>query len=235
MAEIIPAILPKSYEELEDKLEIAAGNAPVIQIDVCDGAYVPSRTWPFLKGPGVEDTIFNDIVAQDQALPHWEDVDFEFDLMAKGAYDRIPDFISAGAARVIVHLHSCDGEELSAIVRDYGKKSEEVGMFDVELGLAVMPSDSPESIAPYVDGIHFVQVMGIERIGFQGQEMSPKAPGLVRALKEAYPGLAVSVDGGVNLSTAQELIEAGADRLVVGSALFNEADFIGTLEQFKAL
>lgn len=232
MAEIIPAILPKSYDELKEKLETTSGHAACVQIDVCDGGYVPSRTWPYLKGI---DTIFDSIVSQESALPHWEEVDFEFDLMVRGAYEKIPDFISAGAARIIVHKASVDAAELASIIRDYGKHSDELGPFDIALGIALMPDDSPESIRDIVDKIHFVQVMGIERIGYQGQTMSPKAVGLVKALREAYPDLEISVDGGVNLETAPALIDAGADRLVVGSALFNSPDFVGTLEEFNSL
>lgn len=236
MAEIIPAILPKSYAELEEKLDIAAGHVPTVQIDICDGAYVPNRTWPYLKGTEAEsDQIFGAITSQEQALPHWEEVDFEFDLMVRGAYEKIPDFISAGASRIIVHKHSMTDDELANIVRDFGKHSEELGPFDVELGVAIMPSDSPNLIASIADKIHFVQVMGIDRIGYQGQAGSPKVPGLLKALKTAYPNLPCVVDGGVSLDTASGFLEAGADRLVVGSALFEAVDFSGTIEAFRAL
>jgi ribulose-phosphate 3-epimerase len=235
MTEITPAILPKSYEELETGISIATRHAPVVQIDICDGGYVPSRTWPYLKGPNVEDMIFNDIVAQEKALPGWEETDFEFDLMIKGAYEKIPDFISAGAARIIVHKGSVDAEEMANIIRDYGKHSEELGPFDVELGIALMPQDKAESIADIVDTIHFVQVMGVEKIGFQGQPASPHAVELIRNLRSVYPNLIISVDGGVNLESAPDFLNAGANRLVVGSALFGNEDFLGTLEEFRAL
>lgn len=233
--QIIPAILPKSYEEIEEKLSIAAGYATMVQIDICDGGYTPSRTWPYLKGPGVEDTIFNEIVAQERPLPHWEDIDFEFDLMIKGAYAKIPDFISAGASRIIVHKASVSADELASIVRDYGKHSEELGVFDIALGIALLPSDSPESIREIVDKVHFVQVMGSERIGFQGEHLSDKAVELIKSLRQAYPNLSISIDIGVNLDTAPQLRDAGVDSLVVGSALFESGNFLATIEEFKAL
>ncbi len=232
---IIPAILPKSYQEVEEKLVLAATHVPCVQIDICDGGYVPSRTWPYLKGPGVEDMIFNDIIDQEKAFPHWEDVDIEFDLMVKDVYQKIPDFISAGASRIIVHKHSVSDDELEHIIRDYGKHSEELGPFDVELGIALMPKDTPESIAPLVDKIYFVQVMGVEKIGFQGQGVSSHAYELVANLRARYPELIISVDGGVNLETAPLFIKAGADRLVVGSALYGSSDFLGTLETLRSL
>ncbi|MBX4209521.1 hypothetical protein KW799_02430 [Candidatus Parcubacteria bacterium] len=243
MADIIPAILPKSYDELAEKLDIAAGHASAVQIDICDGAYVPNRTWPYLKGIDADgnaaDAIFADILAQEKALPHWEEIDFEFDLMVRGAHEKIPDFISAGASRIIVHKGSVSDEELASIVRDYGKHSEELGPFDVELGIALMPGADPDAIARSIGDIagtiHFVQVMGIAKIGFQGQPFDERSIGLVKALKSLYTGLPVAVDGGVSVDTAARLLDAGADRLVVGSALFGEVDFSGTLREFQAL
>lgn len=235
MAEIIPAILPKSYDELEEKLAIAVGHTPCVQIDICDGKFVPSKTWPYLKGPNVEDTIFNDIIAQEKALPEWEHIDFEFDLMISDVYEKIPDFVSAGASRIVVHKAGVDDTELMAIIRDFGKQSDDIGAFDIELGIALRATDSVDAIKDIAEHVHFVQVMGIQNVGFQGQVFDRRALELVTAIKALYPNLPVSVDGGVNPGTAPRLIAAGADRLVVGSALFGSVDFSGTLEMFKAL
>ena len=239
MTEIIPAILPKSYDELEYKLDIISGHVPVVQIDICDGAYVPNRTWPYLKGVDADgraqDQIFEEIVDQNKALPHWEDLDYEFDLMTRGTHEKIPDFIAAGATRLVVHKAAMTEDEFENVVHDYGKHSEELGPFDIELGVAIKPTDSPESIADFVNKIHFVQVMGIDKEGFQGQSLDTKSIQLVKSLKKSYPKLPVSVDGSVNEETAKLFIEAGADRLIVGSALFESIDFLGTLERFRSL
>ncbi|HEU0080414.1 MAG TPA: hypothetical protein VFQ72_00095 [Candidatus Paceibacterota bacterium] len=102
-----------------------------------------------------------------------------------------------------------------------------------------MPTDDPEavaaSIAPVAAGIHFVQVMGIQNIGYQGQDFDPRAVELVRALRAAYPDMPIAVDGGVDVDNGRELVNAGATRLVVGSALFESVDFAGTLKEFQAL
>jgi ribulose-phosphate 3-epimerase len=233
MAEIIPAILPKSYTELEEKLELIAAHAPVVQIDICDGGYTSSRTWPYLKGD--HDDIFQDIIDQNRALPHWEEANLEFDLMTKDAYSKIPDFISAGASRIVVHKASLSDQELQDIFADFGKKSEELGPFDIELGVALDSTANAQDIAGFVDHVHFIQVMGIAKVGHQGQPFDTRALTLVSSLRSAYPNLTISVDGGVNLDTAKGLIDAGANRLVVGSALFASHNILETLEDFKAL
>ncbi len=233
MNEIIPAILPKSYAELEEKLELIAAHAPVVQIDVCDGGYTSSRTWPYLKGD--HDDIFQDIIDQNRALPYWEETDFEFDLMTKDAYSKIPDFISAGASRIVVHKASLSDGELEGILSDFGKKSEELGPFDISLGVALDCMGSADDISSFVDRIHFVQVMGIAKVGHQGQPFDPRALDLVRDVRQRYPELPISVDGGVNLDTAKALIDAGASRLVVGSALFSSSNVLDTLDVFRGL
>ncbi len=234
MAEIIPAILPKSYDELTEQLNTAAAHVSTVQIDICDGGYAPSRTWPYLKGVG-SDLIFDEIVSQEKALPHWEDLNYEFDLMVKDVTEKIPDFISAGASKIIVHKGSVDDAELAAIVKEYGKHSEELGPFDVELAIALKPSETADSIRDYIPHIHSVQVMGSEKIGHHGETLNEKAVELIRNLRTAYPDLPIAIDIGVNLETAPKLIDAGATHLVVGSALFNAVDFAGTLEEFRQL
>ncbi|MFA6158097.1 MAG: hypothetical protein WC763_00510 [Candidatus Paceibacterota bacterium] len=233
MAEIIPAILPKSYAELEEKLELIAAHAPVVQVDVCDGGYTSSRTWPYLKGD--HDDIFQDIIDQNRALPHWEDANIEFDLMTKYVQGKIPDFISAGASRIVVHRASVTDEELEGILADFGKKSEELGPFDIELGIALDSTADAGIVAGIVEQIHFVQVMGIAKVGHQGQPFDPRSLALISALRLAHPNLVISVDGGVSLETGRMLVDAGADRLVVGSALFASHNILETLQQFKAL
>jgi ribulose-phosphate 3-epimerase len=83
--------------------------------------------------------------------------------------------------------------------------------------------------------IQFVQLMGIDHIGFQGQEFDEKVIGRVKHLRLKYPGLPISVDGGVSLENAQSLFEAGADRLVVGSAIFNSDNFVEAIANFKKI
>src|SRR5271154_4804508 len=92
MAEIIPAILPKNYEDLKNKIALVRGVAPVVQIDICDGNFVPSITWPFLSKSYDEtflennfDEHFRRILNEQEGLPFWEDIDFELDLMVTNA------------------------------------------------------------------------------------------------------------------------------------------------------
>jgi ribulose-phosphate 3-epimerase len=105
----------------------------------------------------------------------------------------------------------------------------------IDIGVAISPTDSIEKIYPLVNFVDFVQCMGIDREGIQGEKFDPKCLEQIKKLKEKFSDVVVSVDGAVNGETAPRLIEAGANRLVIGSAIFNTDDIIERIEEFKQL
>lgn len=235
MVDIIPAILVKSFREIKEDLDIVEGRVHTVQIDVCDGGYVPTKTWPY-GATGKSDIDFDALVAQEVGMPYWEELDFEFDLMVRNVYEKIPDFIATGASALIVHRGSVTDSELEQVLTDYGKGSEALSDFGIQIGLAYPPDPTiVDDVATHIDRIDFVQVMGIEKVGYQGQPFSPKAVETVRALRTRFPELAISVDGGVNTENARDLVDAGADKLVVGSAIFGEHDSLDALNDFLAI
>ncbi len=93
-----------------------------------------------------------------------------------------------------------------------------------------------DKIFPLVPFVDFVQVMGIEHVGFQGQDFDDRCITHIKELREKFfDDIAISVDGAVDFETAPRLINAGADKLVIGSAIFNTSDIISTIEEFKNL
>lgn len=230
MAEIIPAILPKDYEELKDKIALVRGVAPLAQIDICDGQFVASQTWPFTGG-GLDEH-FTKILNEVEGLPFWEDIDFELDLMVADAVENFDIYMKLGPKRIIFHLEAVgDLENFKEFLEGMDLYVKEV----VELGVAINTTTPIEKVFPLVPAIDFVQVMGIEKIGFQGQDFDERSLLHIKALREQFPDLPISVDGGVNLSTAPALIAAGATRLVAGSAILKSDDIIGTIEEFGNL
>jgi ribulose-phosphate 3-epimerase len=77
--------------------------------------------------------------------------------------------------------------------------------------------------------------MGIDKIGLQGQEFDKKTIENIKFLKNSLPGIVLMVDGGVNLENAQDLLDAGADRLTIGSGIWKSGDPIGALQDFQNL
>ena len=238
MTEIIPAILPEDIDDLREKLSLISGIVPLAQIDVCDGKFAPTKTWPYKKG--VDETFLR-IIEQEEGFPFWDSVDFEADLMVKHPENVVDSWIAAGAKRIIIHIESTpDPLSLCQKIRqEYGASDE--SSYGVETGVALNIETSNEEVyellsevdnegAPAID---FVQFMGIENIGYQGEPFDERVFEKIRELRERFPDTIISVDGGVSLENADKLIEAGANRLVSGSAIFESGDIAGTVEVFQ--
>jgi ribulose-phosphate 3-epimerase len=224
--EIIPAILPKSLDGLEGNLSRIRGVARTVQIDICDGVFVPNTTWPY-----TDRSAFETILSEKEGLPFWEDFDFEIDLMVQTATADALEWVQAGAARIIIHIESADDRGALEALQEF--RSIEGGP-GVEVALALSldtPIEKLESLVQYASAI---QVMGIARIGFQGEQFDERALERVRELKNLYPDLTIGVDGGVTLENAPALIDAGASRIVVGSAIFT-GEAADNYRTFKSL
>jgi len=240
MTEVIPAILPKNYEDLKNKIATVRGVVPLVQVDICDGVFVPSMTWPFLT-PASEDGEFLDnnfdlnfrrILNEQEGMPFWEDVDFELDLMVASAVQNFDIYTKLGPKRIIFHTEAVGNLEE---FRNFLEGIDNYVRDAIEVGIAINLNSSVENIFPLIAFVDFVQVMGIDHEGAQGEDFDEKCLDHIKKLKEKFPDLIISVDGGVNLETAPEIIALGGDRLVVGSAIFNADDIIGTIEEFKEL
>lgn len=219
--QIIPAILPKDYSQLENQVEDVSQNTDFVQVDVCDGQFVPNATWPYKK----HDNNFEQLLSEQKGLPHWEEIDFEFDLMVNRPEEVVLDWLRAGATRLILHVES-KGDIQKAI---------DLVSNDIEVGLAINIETDLETLKSFIDKVSFIQCMGIDRIGFQGQDFDKKVIEKIKAIKELYPDKIISVDGGVSLDNANDLIRAGAERLVVGSAIFDSDNVYEALANFNQL
>jgi ribulose-phosphate 3-epimerase len=231
MKDIVPAILEKDFGEIKNKLTFLRGKAKCAQLDFCDGIFVKNQTWPFASG-GFEDFDFLKIMDEEEGLPYWEDFDFEFDLMVADAVENFHFYMKLGPKRIIFHLGAQKDipefeyflEGLDMYVRD-----------NVEIGLAFKPDDDLAVVSKLSHKVDFLQAMGIDEIGVQGSEFDKKAIENIKFLKNNLPGIIISVDGGINFENAEMILEAGVDRLIIGSAIWKSGDPIGALQDFQSL
>jgi ribulose-phosphate 3-epimerase len=219
--EIIPAILPHDYSDLEEKISLINGAVKWVQIDVCDGQFVPQPSWPYRK----HDDFFDKLTTEQEGLPGWDTLDFEIDLMVNRAEEEVENWISAGASRLIFHIESKTNFD----------KAFELAADRAEVGLALNGDTDIETLRPYADKISVVQCMGIKNIGFQGQAFDPAVLTQIAKVKKAFPHLKVSVDGHVTMDIGRSLIDAGAERLIVGHAIFEADNPFDAIKEFKAL
>lgn len=223
MIEIIPAIIPESLEDLRVKLARIRKIVPAVQIDFVDGKFVPNTQWPFFAE---DEAGWREIVSEREGLPYWDDFSFEADCMVKDPKKFIEDIGHAGFSRAIIHFTST--EKLDVCIKAARN-------FDMTVGVAVGRETSADKLALFVPLIDFIQVMGIAKIGVQGQPFDEQSLFQIKEIRKQFPSLPVSVDGGVTLETAPRLIEAGVTRLVAGSAIFNSEDIKDTMAAFQAL
>jgi len=228
MTEVIPAVLAKDINDLRQKIANVVNVARVIQIDMCDGKFVPSYSWPMQKND-MESTAI--ILEEEEGMPYWENLDFEFDLMVKDAIKQFDFFVRLGAKRIIFHLEAEDEKELKDFINSMDPYVRE----NLEIGIAINTTTEIEKLSPFINSIDFVQCMGIEHIGFQGEPFDERVLKQIKDLRLKYSDLIISVDGSVSEETAPALVKAGANRLIVGSTLMRSFDVKETIKELENL
>lgn len=200
---IIPAIIPASLSELKAVLE-KVSFASTVQIDVVDGQFVPFTSWPY--EPAGAPSEVTDLLATH---------DVEIDLMVADPVKAGREWLQAGARGLVFHLESLqDPKEALALADE----------FSFDLGLSINNDTPIETLYPYIQSADFVQVMGIAKIGQQGQSFDDRSLERISELSALFPDLTISVDGGVSESTIKNLKTVGATRFVVGSVILKADD-----------
>jgi len=222
MIEIIPAILPKDFNEIERKLVLLKSafsilkenKKPIIQIDICDGVFVPTKTWPYTEGGLLEGLLrFSD------------SFDFEVDLMVAEPKKIISDWQNIGVKRIILHIESLEGQYPSDLFS-------KVDVSSIQFGFAINLKTSTKDIETYIQVADFFQFMGINKVGYQGEKFNQGVLKKITTFHKDNKKMIISVDGGVSLKNYKDLVRVGVNRLVVGSALFgddNDAETIADL------
>ena len=218
---IIPAILPKDFFDLKKHLERVKGAVKFVQIDICDSTYTPSKTWPFTHTP---DIYYDKMVSQEEGMPFWEHIDFELDLMIKNSEEKYEEFLQIGPKRMIFHFETMKNP------LEFLKKVKEEGF--VEVGVAFSNDTRAIDHKDIIEIVDIVQCMGINKIGFQGEDFDERVLTQVEEIRAAFPEKLIAVDGSVNEETLSELSDAGVNHFVTGSAFFKTENLISTLEDF---
>lgn len=206
MIKIAPSILSADFTQLGERVrEVEAAGADRIQIDVMDGRFVPNITFGTLAV---------------ESLRPLTRMTLEAHLMVEPPEDFIEKFARAGADTIIVHQESTPHlHRAIQQIRSLGKKA----------GVALNPASPAMLIYDVLHNVDLVLVMTVNP-GFGGQKFIPETLGKIRELRNAIRlrGLdcEVEVDGGINADTAFSVVEAGADVLVAGSAVFDAPEGI---------
>ena len=218
MIQIVPAIIPDSFDHLVKQTSLVKDFVDLVQIDVMDGKFAPEASWPYKKK---SDSDFEKLVQSEGGFEYWEDLAFEVDMMVEKPEDYIHDWICAGASALIIHMGSTEKiREIIDIAEDK----------HVGVGLAIRPETPNEELDEWIPHVNFVQFMGNQKIGYHGVELDVKVVDKIKDLRNEYGELIIGVDIGVTFETAPLLVEAGANKLVSGSTIFKSKNIEKTIE-----
>lgn len=227
MSFIVPAVLPSSRKDLEEKLALFVRLPSIrrIQIDVVDGRFATPASWPYTAPPE-----FALMVEHGEMLPHLaEHIEYEIDLMCLDALPVAESWLALGASRLTFHAESMiDIGQLHTAHSRFGKDA-------VTIGVALNIASDLSLIEPFVEQIEYVQFMGIANIGRQGQPFDTRVLEKIRTFHHRHPPIPMQVDGGVSLETAKDLLALGVTNLIVGSGIVRATDPFAEVAKFEAL
>ena len=212
MKQLAPSILSADFSKLaEDVAQIEKGGADYIHVDVMDGHFVPNITYGAVVMKSLEGKT---------NLP------FDVHLMIENPDDFLEDFMTPNTEYITVHQEACP---------HLHRTVQHIKALGVKAGVSINPATSLATLDYILDDVDMVLVMSVNP-GFGGQKFIPSALEKIRELAEIRRAeeldFAIEIDGGVNLDNVQEIVSAGTDIVVAGSAVFKTPDIEATTKQF---
>ncbi len=214
---LAPSILSADFANLQSALsQCEEGGAHWIHVDVMDNQFVPNLTIgpPVVKSLRPKTNKFIDV-----------------HMMVIEPEKLVEPFARAGADLITFHIEATDNpQSVIDLIKSTGTK----------VGISIKPSTPMSDIEPFYDQIDLILVMSVEP-GFGGQGYIPESTKRIRVIKQKLneqclqDRVMIEVDGGIKLFNAKEVIDAGADVLVAGSAIFGTDDPVQTINEFYQL
>ena len=215
MFKLSPSILSADFSQLGKQVAlIEKGGADLIHVDVMDGHFVPNISFGAAVMKSVREST---------------NLNFDVHLMIEEPDLYIDDFLTDKTEYITVHQEAC---------RHLHRTIGHIKSLGIKAGVSLNPATSIETLTEIISDVDLILLMSVNP-GFGGQKFIQGTLDKIRRLSEMRKstgtGFMIEVDGGVNLENAASLIEAGADILVAGSAVFGAEDIVDRIREFKKL
>lgn len=209
-----PSILSADFTKLGEEIEtIDNAGAEYIHVDVMDGMFVPSISYgmPVIK-----------------SIRKSTGKVFDVHLMISEPIRYIADFAASGADMITVHVEACS---------DVVATIEKIREYNLKVGITLNPDTPVSAIKPYLNRVDMVLIMSVNP-GFGGQKFITSSVDKIKEVKRLRDELNLSydieVDGGINIDNLATVLEAGANVIVAGSAIFR-GDADENVKKFKSI
>lgn len=231
--EIIPAIIPKSFNELQEKLKLVEPFFKTVQLDIMDGIFVNNETWPFIAPQGKPADL--EKLKTDALL--------EAHLMVQSPQYVFEEWLKSPVGRITLHWEPLKDIHMHDMIpfNTQMDAAFPVSAFAVEarkrgkwLGIALNPETPIDILDNFINEIDLVLLMSVNP-GFGGQPFQESVLNKIAALRKKHKDVKIEVDGGVNSQNAEKILAAGADYLVMGSAIFDSGDIPQTITNLKKI
>lgn len=201
MSRLAPSILAADFNRLGEQIkQVEQSGIELLHIDVMDGMFVPSISFgmPVVASIRKESSLF-----------------FDVHMMVQEPIRYIKEFIKLGADLITVHVEAC---------KDVAGTMQQIKAQNIKCGVSINPETPVKSVLPYLELADLVLVMSV-RPGFGGQKLITETLDKVRKLAEIRNERGLSyqleVDGGVHLGNLRDVVSAGVDIIVAGTAVFD--------------
>ena len=223
--EILPTIVPSSFDDITLWGARFKDFAAWVQVDLGDGKFVSNTTW---------------VPAEGEMLPHRDALNYEFHLMTQEPRVLGLECIRAGAKRVIGHIETfSDTNGARAALLAWKKAGPVRGAASngagAEVGLALLIDTPFARVESLVSACDVILLMSIATLGKQGAPFDERIYERVRQFHALYPSVVIAIDGGVSEKNIAGLVQAGASRFSVGSAIAKAPDPLAAYAHLKAL